>query len=186
MIKREADEAALVKRATEGDSQACTSLVSNYRNAVLTYINTIIPNSEDAEDVCQECFQKCFRYLPTYDVRYAFSTWLYTIAQNTAFDFIRKKRIPSAPLNDLQRDDNSRSISSTVPSPEESMINAQAIENLIKSIQNLPHIYRKIAELRFIQEYPLEEISKELKIPLSTVKTRVSRSKKILNDIWKN
>jgi len=40
--------------------------------------------------------------------------------------------------------------------------------------------------LRFIQEYPLEEISKELNLPLSTVKTRVSRSKKILNDIWKN
>ncbi|HBZ25891.1 MAG TPA: RNA polymerase subunit sigma-24 [Rikenellaceae bacterium] len=186
MRKREADEATIIKRAAEGDQQAFTSLVSSYRSAVLIYISTIIPNNEDAEDVCQECFQKCFRYLPSYDVRYAFSTWLYTIAQNTAFDFIRKRRIPSAQMSDIQREESSSGISSTVPSPEESMINAQAIENLIKSIQNLPLIYRKIAELRFIQEYPLEEISKELNLPLSTVKTRVSRSKKILNDIWKN
>ncbi len=186
MIKRDLDETDLINRAIEGDTQACTSIVSLYRQSVISYISTIIPSHEDAEDLCQETFHKCFRFLPTYNVHFAFSTWLYTIAQNTALDFIRKKRVTSAPLSDINREDSSRSAISTVPSPEENMINEQAIENLIKAIQNLPPIYRKISELRFIHEYPLEEISKELNIPLNTVKTRISRSKKILNDIWKS
>lgn len=186
MNRREFDEQGLIPKAIDGDSHACTEIVSHYRQAVISYISTIVPCPEDAEDLCQETFQKCFRYLPTYNVHYAFSTWLYTIAQNTALDFIRKKRITSAPLSDINREDSHRSAASTVPSPEESLINVQAIENLIKSIQNLPGIYRKVAELRFIHEYPLEEISKELNLPLNTVKTRVSRSKKILNDIWKS
>ncbi len=182
----EREEKELIRRAALGDSQACTLIVSLYRDAVLSHISGIVQNSEDAEDICQESFQKCFKYLPTYDSRYAFSTWIYTIAQNTSLDFLRKRRLPSSPLSELGREGSENDISSPVLSPEENMINEQAIENLIKAIQNLPAIYRKIAELRFIHEYPLEEIAKELNLPLGTIKTRVSRSKKILNNIWKS
>jgi RNA polymerase sigma-70 factor (ECF subfamily) len=73
-----------------------------------------------------------------------------------------------------------------VPSPEEDMINDQAIERLIRAIQKMPDIYRRVAELRFIHDYPLDEIAKELSLPLNTVKTRVNRSKKQLHKIWKS
>ncbi|MDP3452291.1 MAG: sigma-70 family RNA polymerase sigma factor [Bacteroidales bacterium] len=186
MNGQERDESELIARALEGDSQAYTSIVSLYRDAVLSYVLGIVQNNEDAEDICQESFQKCFRYLESYDSRYAFSTWLYTIAQNTSLDFLRKRRLPSSPLSEISSDGSHERISTPVLTPEDNMINDQAIENLIKAIQNLPAIYRKIAELRFIHDYPLEEIAIELNLPLGTVKTRVSRSKKILNNIWKS
>ena len=53
------------------------------------------------------------------------------------------------------------------------------------AIQNLPEHYKKVAELRFINELALEEIAQKLELPLNTVKTRVSRARKILNEIWK-
>ena len=180
------DEHELIQRALSGKQEAYTQIVNQYRKSVLSYISTIVSNPEDAEDICQETFHKCFRYLEAYNFKYAFSTWLYTIAQNTAIDFHKKRKIPQVTSSSIGQESTTPDIESTVPSPEENMINDQAIENLIKSIQNLDPKYRKISELRFIHEYPLEEIAKELNIPLNTVKTRVSRAKKLLNDIWKS
>ena len=186
MKMTDSEEHDLINKALEGREEAFTQIVNRYRSSVLSYISTIVNNNEDAEDICQETFHKCFRFLGSYNNKYAFSTWLYTIAQNTALDFHKKRKVPVAPSVQQGGESTSAKIESTVPSPEENMINDQAFENLIRSIQNLDIKYRKISELRFIHEYPLEEISKELNLPLNTVKTRVSRAKKLLNEIWKS
>lgn len=176
----------IINQASKGDRVACNALVTRYRDALIAYISNIVPNHEDAEDICQESFQKCFNNLSSYNHKYAFSTWLYTIAQNTSFDFLRKNRIPSAATLSEAEVNAQKKTSNTAPSPEDVMINNQAIENVLKAIQKMPPIYRRVSELRFIQDYPLEEISKELNLPLNTVKTRVSRAKKLLNEIWKS
>ena len=175
----------LIKKAINGDQNACTAIVKLYRNAVLAHITSYISQPEDAEDICQEAFQKCFKNLSSYDPKYAFSTWLYTIAENCSFDFYRKRKLSVRLSDNLSSEELASDINNSVPGPEENMINTQEIESLVKSIQKLAPKYRKIAELRFIQEYPMEEISKELSIPLNTVKTRISRAKKILIEQWK-
>ncbi|MEA4868067.1 ECF RNA polymerase sigma factor SigW [bioreactor metagenome] len=185
MTENDYNETLIIELASKGDREACTLLVGRYNDALLGYISKIIPNTEDARDICQESFQKCFRNLSQYNNRYAFSTWLYTIAQNSALDFLRKRRIPPASSINEESHGN-QPINSMVPSPEEDMINDQAIERLIRAIQKMPDIYRKVAELRFIHDYPLDEIAKELNLPLNTVKTRVNRSKKHLHKIWKS
>lgn len=186
MKVRDIDDYDVVRRALNGEEEAFTLIVNRYRSAVMSHITTIVSNSQDAEDICQEAFHKCFKNLDAFNFKYAFSTWLYTIAQNTALDFLRKKKIPVTMTSNTGNETISPDIESTVPSPEENMINDQAIENLVRSIQNLDPKYRKISELRFIHEYPLEEIAKELNMPLNTVKTRISRAKRLLNEIWKS
>lgn len=185
MTENDYNETLIIELASKGDREACTLLVGRYNDALLGYISKIIPNTEDARDICQESFQKCFRNLHHYNSRYAFSTWLYTIAQNSALDFLRKRKIPSA-SSIIEENSGNQPITSLVPSPEEDMINDQTIEKLIRAIQKMPDIYRRVAELRFIHDYPLDEIAKELNLPLNTVKTRVNRSKKHLHKIWKS
>ena len=186
MPQTENIDTQIINQASKGDRAACSTIVNKYRDALITYITNIVPNREDAEDICQESFQKCFNNLSSYDHRFAFSTWLYTIAQNTSFDFLRKNRIPSATALTKTEINSQKKSVDTAQSPEDVMINNQAIENLLKAIQKMPPIYRRVSELRFIQDYPLEEISKELNLPLNTIKTRVSRAKKHLNEIWKS
>ena len=176
----------LIKNAIKGDQSAYTAIVKIYWSAVLAHITSYISQTEDAEDICQETFQKCFKNLSSYNPKYAFSTWLYTIAENCSFDFYRKRKLSVLVSDSLNSDEMASGITGSVPGPEESMINTQEIENLVKSIQKLDSKYRKIAELRFIQEYPMEEISRELSIPLNTVKTRISRARKILIEQWKS
>lgn len=176
----------IINQAAKGDRAACNALVNKYRESLINYILNIIPNREDAEDICQESFHKCFNNLSKYNHNYAFSTWLYTIAQNNSFDFLRKNRIPSATTLTESELNREKKAFNTALSPEEVMINSQAVENILKAIQKMPKIYREIAELRFINDYPLEEISKKLGLPLNTVKTRIRRSKKLLTEIWKS
>ena len=177
---------ALIAKAIEGDQSACTAIVAVYRGALLVHISSYISQTEDVEDICQEAFQKCFKNLVNYDPKYAFSTWLYTIAENCAFDFYRKKRLPIVSTDTINPEGATYGIITDSPGPEENMINTQEIENLIRSIQQLDIKYRKIAELRFIHEYAIEEIAKELSLPINTVKTRISRARKNLIEQWKS
>ena len=70
--------------------------------------------------------------------------------------------------------------------PEEDYIVVQAVRELIESIRNLPESYRQVAELRFIKDYAYEDIARELQLPLGTVKTRINRSRKLLEKIVEN
>ena len=180
------EENLLIKEALENNQAACSRLVEKYREPVQTFILGIIPQAQDAEDICQETFDKAFRNLATYNSRWAFSTWLFTIAQNTSLDYYRKKKSTPPPLNNLDCLDGDSEIIDHAQSPEENLITNQTFDKLINAIKALDPKYRKVAELRFIQEFAYEEIARELSLPINTVKTRISRVKKLLNNIWKS
>lgn len=180
------EEKLLIKEALENNQSACSRLVEKYREPVQTFILGIIPQAQDAEDICQETFDKAFRNLATYNSRWAFSTWLFTIAQNTSLDYYRKKKSTPPPLNNLDCLDGDSEIIDHAQSPEENLITNQTFDKLINAIKALDPKYRKVAELRFIQEFAYEEIARELSLPINTVKTRISRVKKLLNNIWKS
>ncbi len=180
------EEKLLIKEALENNQSACSRLVEKYREPVQTFILGIIPQAQDAEDICQETFDKAFRNLATYNSRWAFSTWLFTIAQNTSLDYYRKKKSTPPPLNNLDCLDGDSEIIDHAQSPEENLITNQTFDKLINAIKALDPKYRKVAELRFIQEFAYEEIARELSLPINTVKTRINRVKKLLNNIWKS
>lgn len=185
MIKRAEGELEIIALAKEGNSEATTQLYERYSESLLLFLSNMLPTKEDAEDIVQESFKRAFKNISRYNSRYAFSTWLFAIGQNCALDQLRKRRIPSLREISPYQFDYEKSEEGSALSPEELMINRQAIETLVRALHQLPKLYREIAELRFIQGYPLEEISKELGIPLNTVKTRVSRAKRVIEEIWK-
>jgi RNA polymerase sigma-70 factor (ECF subfamily) len=160
--------------------------VEKYRDSVSSFIQGIIAQTQDVEDICQESFDKAFRSLPSYNPKWSFSTWLFTIAQNTSLDYYRKKKTNLSPMNNFDSMEGNLGAVDLAQSPEESLITQQTFEELIKAIKALDIKYRKVAELRFIHEFAYEEIAKELNLPVNTVKTHINRAKKLLNDKWKN
>jgi RNA polymerase sigma-70 factor (ECF subfamily) len=179
-------DAEILDKAIDGDQKAITNLMERYQKPILSYIKTYIKSQEDAEDLCQECFNKAFKNLKSYNPEYAFSTWLFNIAQHICIDYYRKRKLNLVPLSDGESKNEKESWSTSVPSPEETIISEQTVEKLIRSIDALDKIYRDAAILRFIKEYAYEEIAKELDIPLNTVKTRVKRAKDLILKRWKN
>ena len=178
------EDIALVELALQRDQGAFALLLEKYRSSLMTHILKYVTVLEDAEDICQRSFEKAFMNIDRYNSQYAFSTWLYNIAQNEAIDHLRRSRasINSVPISE-ERDALDVVAAST---PEEEFIIDQAVRELISGIQNLPDSYRQVAELRFIKDYAYEDIARELALPLGTVKTRISRARKLLEKMVEN
>ena len=178
------EDIALVELALQRNQGAFALLLEKYRSSLMSHILKYVTVVEDAEDICQRSFEKAFMNIDRYNSHYAFSTWLYNIAQNEAIDHLRRSRasINSVPISE-ERDALDVVAAST---PEEEFIIDQAVRELISGIQNLPDSYRQVAELRFIKDYAYEDIARELNLPLGTVKTRINRARKLLGKIVEN
>ena len=72
-------EQRLVERAADGCRQSFAVLVEQYRDRLFRFLVLRCGNREDAEDAVQEAFVAAWRYLPSYDSRWRFSTWLFRI-----------------------------------------------------------------------------------------------------------
>ena len=172
------DDSSLVELALQRDQGAFALLLEKYRSSLMARVLKYVSVVEYAEDICQRSFEKAFMNIDRYNAQYAFSTWLYNIAQNEAIDHIRRSRtsINSVPIS--EEHEALDVLAGTTP--EEEFIIDQAVSNLLSGIQSLRESYRQVAELRFIKDYAYEDIARELNLPLGTVKTRINRARKQL------
>jgi RNA polymerase sigma factor (sigma-70 family) len=180
----------LVELARKGDQKAYAELLGRYRDAIFYMLLKMVNNTSDAEDLTIEAFGKAFKNINQYTPNFAFSTWLFKIATNNCIDFIRKRRGNVVSLDQTINNDNSFSpsaqIQSDTPDPEAHMINQQKIKLLRDVVNKLKPRYRRLVELRYFNEFSYEEISKELNLPIGTVKAQLFRARDLLYNILKN
>lgn len=176
----------LVELAKKGDEKAFSGLLTRYRDSIFYMLLKMVNNASDAEDLTIEAFGKAFRNLDSFTPDFAFSTWLFKIATNNCIDFIRKKQITPAPIDQLQDDLETLTVNiqSDLPDPEEALINDQKIAVLRDIVNQLKPRYRNLIELRYYKEYSYEEIATELKLPIGTVKAQLYRAKSLLYNIF--
>jgi RNA polymerase sigma-70 factor, ECF subfamily len=85
-------EAELVKCLQAHSQDAFAVLYDNYSAAMLGIINTIVNNSDDAENLLQDSFIKVWKNIHRYDSNKGrLFTWLVTICRNTALNFLRSR-----------------------------------------------------------------------------------------------
>ena len=173
-----------------GDQKAYAELMNNYRDSLYFMLLKMTNNPHDAEDLTIEAFGKAFKKLEQYTPDYAFSTWLFKIASNNCIDFIRKRKKNTFSLNRGVGEDDSHELGDRIPSqtldPEERIIKTQKIEMMREVVEKLKPHYRTLIELRYFKEFSYEEISKELDLPLGTVKAQLFRAREFLFNILKN
>ncbi len=172
-----ATDADLVGRARDGDPRAFEQLFSRYRDGLRQlYLQRTGGNRADADDLLQETFVKVYLHLDRYDPRYTFGQWIYTIARNAFIDLLRKRH-GEVSLEALPGGGWGAALD---PTPEERVIRSQQHAQLMGYLERMSPRYRRLVELRFLNEYSYEEIAAELAIPIGTVKTRIHRAREQL------
>lgn len=83
-------EAEIVRRAKAGDEQAYAEIIQRHQNMVFSVAYRMVRRRIDAEDVAQQVFAKIFYALKKFDMRSSLSTWIYRIALNETYDYLRK------------------------------------------------------------------------------------------------
>lgn len=179
----------LVIKAKEGDQNAFAQLLGRYWDSIFYMLLKMVHNRDDAEDLTIEAFGKAFKNLNHYAPDFAFSTWLFKIANNNAIDFIRRQKGLSVPIDSPGNDPDDEStlqLPSNLPDPEEELIKKQKAQLLKAVVDQLKPRYSRLVKLRYYKEYSYEEIAKELSLPLGTVKAQLFRAKELLYNILIN
>src|SRR5882672_3320260 len=89
----------IIGKVLSGDQQAYALLVNRYQSYVFTLALRFTKNREDAEEVSQDIFIKAYRALADFRSASKFSTWLYTIVNNTCITFLRKRKLETHSLD---------------------------------------------------------------------------------------
>jgi RNA polymerase sigma-70 factor (ECF subfamily) len=170
------DERRLIRQILQGDIDAFETLAGGYQSKIFALCLRILKNEQDALDAVQESLIKIYKNLDKFKFRSSFSTWIYTITKNTAFDAFRRKK------NDVSFDDISEFTWSEQTSYglEDSVVDAETRGSIYRMINELRHDQRSVIILKDIDGYSYEEISVILDIPIGTVRSRLSRAREKL------
>lgn len=173
----------------KGSHKAYADLMASYREPLYLLLLRMTRNTTTASDLTVETFSKAFLQLHRYAPTGTFSSWLFSIGVNTYIDYLRKKKLDTVSLNSITRtgenDFIEYQIPSNQPNPEEEMIRMQRDAALKEVVAQLKEPYRRIIELRYYEDLSYEEIAERMKLPLGTVKVRLSRAKNLLTSIVK-
>lgn len=180
------DMTRLLQKAKAGDDEAFTLLVKAYQNKVFSLAYYVTKNHHDAEDVAQEVFIKMWRALPTYRGD-APEAWVMKIAKNTCLDFIKQKKR----VEPLEYEVDGETVERPIPdtdaqsNPPNAAVQAEQRQQIAKAILQLSDEHREILTLRYMNGLSYEQLCDVLDVGMGTVKSRLARAKKSLQNILK-
>ena len=174
-----------IAKAKQNDQKAFNFLLHMFWDDVYAFQLKRVKNENDAEDITIQTFSRAFDKISSFDTKYQFKTWLITISKNIHIDLIRKDNYTLQ--HTVSQDDERKvfQVADESPTVEDNLITEQNLAKLLRDIKKLKPHYQKVINLRYFQELSYKEISKELDEPISNVKVKLLRAKKLLADIIK-
>lgn len=173
----------LVRRTLAGDLSAFECLVRRYQQTVFDIVFRILRHKEEAEDIVQESFIKCYKNLDKYDPGRPFSPWLYRIASNLALTRIRQlKRRRFLPWDIVSSQMADRNAVNPAASLEAVEIK-QEIASLLAKLKPLDQL---VIILRYYQDLNYDEIAYILETTHNNVEVRLCRARQKLRRVWEN
>ena len=172
-------DTAIISSIKEGNSKGYSALVKRHKSGLQFFINGMVWNVLDAEDLTMITFQKAFSRIGKWNGKCKFSTWLYSIARNTVIDFIRtnEKRLISG-------EDVSRFIAlqDECWTPEEQIMHAENVKIIEGCIEKLSPKRRELMNLH-IDGNKDEMIAEILNISHLAVRTKLNRTRNQLKSL---
>lgn len=183
-VEQRSDE-DLVSAVLDGDIDRFGDLVRRYQGRLVNYLYRLLRNLDEAHELAQEVFLKVYQALDRFDPRYRFSTWIFRVAQNSAIDQIRKRRLKLVSIHRHDDgDDDGRDWD--LPAPERGpygdLRNVERGEAIQEAVDSLPWEYRELIVLRHFGELSYDEIATLKEMPLGTVKNKLFRGRQMLKE----
>ncbi|MBN1663050.1 MAG: sigma-70 family RNA polymerase sigma factor [Deltaproteobacteria bacterium] len=185
----EDDDAAIVARCRQGDTEAFAFLVRRHQKKMLNVVYRMIGNYDEACDIVQEGFLSTYRAIGKFRGDAQFSTWLCGIMMNHARTHLQQRALHLR-RTALSLDDPVKSkdggLSAETSSQEASVVEKIEKHQLAAKVQEcigqLDGEQREVIVLRDIQGFSYDDIGATLKIPPGTVRSRLFRARQELKE----
>jgi len=143
-------DAECVARLQGGDLNAFEELMNRHSQRVYRTLVGILGNPDEARDAMQDTFLKVFQHLAGFEGRSKFSTWLVSIASNTAIQRLRERK-PMESLDESAPDEEGfrpRQVQAWTDDPEQLYSQAEMRSLIENGVMKLPVKYRVVLMLR--------------------------------------
>jgi RNA polymerase sigma-70 factor (ECF subfamily) len=170
---------ALIKRSQEGDEGAMEKIYEHYRRPLFNLAYRTTFDRLAAEDLLQDIFVKIFSHLGEVDRDETFVAWMYRIAINTCYSYLRSRR---------SRDAHSVSLSEIEGKKEEAIYDRHE-ESLAgpvdEAVRKLPEKLRAVFMLHDVQGHTHEEIGRTLGFTVGTSKSQLFKARMRIREFLK-
>jgi RNA polymerase sigma-70 factor (ECF subfamily) len=152
-------------------------MVTAYSRPLYQHIRTLVKGHEDADDVLQNTFAKIWRGLPNFRGESRISTWLFRIATNECYSFLKRtKRLESFEMHAI-----------AAPLVSQAPISSEQIQDhLEKAIETLPPKQALVFKMRYFDEVPYEEMSEILTTSVGALKASYFHAVKKIERCFNN
>lgn len=182
MSPGEPTDGEIIDCVRAGDVAQFSSLVERYQGPLLALAINRLGQRDLAEDAVQEAFFCAFKWLDSYDSKFAFRTWLWTILLNqcrrTAERERRIERLQTGFANEVLH-----LTCDELPSPDSHLESRETDRALRSALRKLPEVHADAIRLRFFGELKFEAIAQAMDCSLRTAKYRVKDGLVKLGDL---
>ena len=179
----ERDDVELIHSVLSGDEAAFSDLVKKYQKSVHALAWRKIGDFHIAEEITQDAFLQAYKKLPALKNPNQFAGWLYVIADRLCKAWFRKKRIHTQSIETTSVETLEKTAYADYACEQRE---DAAVENRRKIVQKLmeklPESERTVMVLHYLGEMSCEAISKFLGVSPNTVKSRLKRARKRLQN----
>jgi RNA polymerase sigma-70 factor (ECF subfamily) len=176
----------LFQKIITGDSLALEALYDRYSPLLYTIIKKIVVKEEIAEEILSDVFEIIWKKTDQFNIStenvYA---WSVTLSRNKAIDYVRRNRIPNPLAEQYDEEYENNFIIPKLSLKIDSLDYETAKKvkvNIEKALSKLTDAQKYVIHLSYYEGYTQKEISEKLKIPLSTVKSKVKIALNNLKD----
>jgi RNA polymerase sigma-70 factor (ECF subfamily) len=177
------EEAALVRRVQARDELAFREIVDRYQAKVFSIIYGILRNRNDAEDIAQQVFAKIYFSIGTFDSRSTLLTWIYRIAVNECYDYLRKRRVRKLvyesdfSAEEVQRMETSASMVDPAAPVDDRLAQRDLVVKLLAKVSEQD---RTLIVLKEVEGHSVEELSAITGLNENTIKVKLFRTRQKL------
>ena len=180
-------DAELAALCVHHDPEAVRHVLTANNQRLFRAAWSILKDRGEAEDALQAAYVSAFSSIHRFEGRSSLGTWLTRIVINEAFGRLRSDRRRRArleaegvPVLDAYRE--KLMAGSETPPPDAAVAREQLRRLLERAVADLPDIFRTVFVLREIEGLSVEDTAQVLDIPAATVKTRLLRAKRRLQE----
>ena len=178
-------DAGLVAQAQGGKLEAFEELVRRHSQLIYRALVAILGDPVEAQDAMQDALLSAFKHIAGFRGRSKFSTWLVSIARNTAFQRLRGRReVESLDEGECGEDHDfrPRQVRAWRDNPEQCCSKSEIRQLVEKGISGLPPKYRVVVMLRDVEQLSTDEVARQLGLSVPAVKTRLLRGRLMLRE----
>jgi RNA polymerase sigma-70 factor (ECF subfamily) len=165
-----------------GEVSKLAVLFERHHRSLFRYFVSMNRNRELSEDLVQDVFLRMLRYRESYDPAQSFAAWMYQIARNASIDHAQKRKGEVIGIDEFG--ERQAEPVSEAAGPEEVATRGQNLAILRRALERLPQDKRELLVLARFQGMKYEEIAVVLKCEVGTVKVRVYRAMRALEQTY--